>query len=69
MKIQATVLMSLTGLVAAQNTTLHTVIVGSNGQLRFNPDTVYAKVGELVRFEYYPVVSSSTGASTILATS
>ncbi|MCJ1355147.1 MAG: hypothetical protein MMC33_005138 [Icmadophila ericetorum] len=55
MKLQASILLvSLAGLAAAQNITLHTVVVGSNGKLVFNPDTVIANVGDLIRFEYDP---------------
>ena len=64
MKLQASILLvSLAGLAAAQNITLHTVVVGSNGKLVFNPDTVIANVGDLIRFEYDPAVRVTISAT------
>jgi plastocyanin len=50
-------------LVGATAQTLHIVEVGRRGDalaLRFTPEEIYADVGDLVQFQFYPVVSFPT---------
>ena len=66
MKPQFNLILALIGLAASQgpvinitNTTVHTIEVGSNGKLLFNPSAAFVRVGEVVKFDFYPVVRSA----------
>ena len=65
MKLRLHLILALCSVAASQgpiinatNTTIHTIQVGANGQLRFNPSTAFVPVGEVVQFDFYPMVST-----------
>ncbi|KAG8735188.1 hypothetical protein FRC10_010896 [Ceratobasidium sp. 414] len=41
----------------------HKVTVGANGELRYDPQYVYAKVGDYVKFEFHPKNHTVTESS------
>jgi hypothetical protein len=59
MKFQiASSILALSSVVSA--TVMHVVTVGKDGQLAFCPDSITAESGDLVQFQFYPKVASST---------
>lgn len=50
--------------LAATNTTIHGITVGANGMNTFGPSTVFATVGDILQFTFYPNVRfPNTGRS------
>ena len=61
MKFQlATSLLALSSVVSA--TVMHVVTVGKDGKLAFCPEQITAASGDLVQFQFYPKVFSSTSS-------